>query len=63
MQELRHASEVACEVALGSFRYSFTTPGDEYVLWQSSVRVRDLDICELNAPLRELLDEVQELTV
>lgn len=61
MQYFCYSIEVAGEVSLGPLRHSFSTPSNEHALGESSVWVLDLDERKLDAPIRELFNQVRQL--
>lgn len=61
MKQLCDSSSMTREVAFCPFWYAFTAPCDECILWQTSVRIFNLDVCELDAAVRELINQVRKL--
>lgn len=63
MEELGNTGEVAGEIPLCLFRYTFATPGNENVLRQSGIGVCHFDIGKLDSTFRKLLNEICQLPV
>src|SRR5947199_698756 len=51
---------MTAKVALGPFRYSFTTPCHKSVLWKTCVGIFHLDVSELCATVRELVNKIDQ---
>lgn len=60
MKEFGNTGEVTGKVALGPFRYTLATPGDEDVLGQAGVGVGHFHIGKLDSTLREFFDQVYQ---
>ena len=53
---------MACEVTLGSLRYSFAAPTDEDKFRQGGIRVFDFDEGKLDSAVGELIYKVNKFT-
>ena len=63
MKELGNRSQVASEIALGSFRNTFSTPRNQDVLRQTCVWVCHFHIGKLYPSFGEFLDEIGQFTL
>ena len=63
LQHLGHRGEMTREVAFGAFRYAFAAPAYQGILWEGSVWIFDFDKSKLDPAIRELVDQLRELTI
>ena len=63
MEKLCNSCQMTAEVAFGPLRYSFAAPCHKSVLWKASVRVFHLDVPELCATIRELVNKIDQFSL
>lgn len=63
MKEFRNCSQVASEIALGSFRHTFSTPRNQDILRETRVWVCHFHVGELYPSFGELLDEIGQFAL